>query len=500
MSILSNKIFRITIYSILLAEFISFAGYSFPIINKVGFFIAAVICLVLSLYKLEYGIYFIISELIIGSKGYLFYFDAGGFSVSIRIAFWIIVMSIWSGKVLSDLFKGKGANIKFIKSANFKYFLPLFVFIIWGLINGSARNNSFNDLFFDFNGWLFFLLIFPIYSLTDNNFLKNLYQIILASMLWIVTKTFILLFIFSHSDIDTVFEIYRWVRMTGVGEITQILGGFYRIFFQSHIFVLIALFIALIILNKNKINQKQSNKKNIFLYFCFLVFLLSCIIISFSRSFWIGLAFGLFLLFFYLIKNKSAIKNILRLTGIFALSAIFSVIFITFIVKFPFPKPIGGFNTSDLIKDRISNINESAIVSRWDLLPKLWSEIKEAPILGKGYGATVSYNSSDPRIVSLNPAGEYTTYAFEWGWLDIWLKLGIGGVIAYLVLIFKIFISGIKDYSDDISAGLSFGVLIIAVVSIFSPYLNHPLGIGYIIITSYILDKNKKETLLKDPL
>ena len=55
--------------------------------------------------------------------------------------------------------------------------------------------------------------------------------------------------------------------------------------------------------------------------------------------------------------------------------------------------------------------------------------------MGRGFGATVTYQTRDPRILADNGSGEYTTYAFEWGWLDIWLKLGIFGLAAYFLLI-----------------------------------------------------------------
>ena len=124
--------------------------------------------------------------------------------------------------------------------------------------------------------------------------------------------------------------------------------------------------------------------------------------------------------------------------------------------------------------------------------------------MGQGFGATITYQSSDPRVLQASPTGEYTTYAFEWGWLDIWLKLGLFGVLAYLVLIGKIVISGLKLVLDNRQQtidnrtvlGLIIGLGVIVVVSIFSPYMNHPLGIGYLILVSAILEnfKVKKKT------
>jgi len=62
-------------------------------------------------------------------------------------------------------------------------------------------------------------------------------------VLWLGFKPFFLLFIFSHDMIGMTAELYRWVRLTGVGELTRMQGGFYRIFLQSQIFSLAGFFI-----------------------------------------------------------------------------------------------------------------------------------------------------------------------------------------------------------------------------------------------------------------
>jgi hypothetical protein len=519
------KIFKFTFFGIILAELLSFLGYFYPTFNKAGFLAIVLITLILSLYKLEYGVLILLSELFIGSKGYLFSFDFGGFSISIRIALWLIVMAVWAGKTIGGYIKNKKLEIEFLKSPYAKYFIILFVFIAWGVINGILRGNSFNNLFFDFNGWLYFLAVLPVYDaicgawnvetprLKVGTSLWNIFLVFTAAIIWLSIKTFFLLFIFSHSSMDAAYEIYRWVRTSGVGEITNIKGGFYRIFFQSHIFALIGFFIFLFLFIEEILKTTFSvinNFKNYYFPFLLSCFLLSAILISFSRSFWIGLAFGLILVFAYLIWQKISVDKILKIILNIILAMVLGFLLIIAIVKFPFPKPIEDFNTADLLSERVSNLNESAVASRWDLLPPLWQKIKKAPLLGEGFGATVSYKSSDPRVLEQNPSGKYITYAFEWGWLDIWLKLGPLGLIAYLALILKIIIDGlIKIFNFPLPSqakrggqfsifnelkiitGLIIGIAVVSVVNIFSPYLNHPLGIGYLILVSAILNKKR---------
>lgn len=510
---LFNKIFRQTFLFIFLAELFSLLGYLLPEFNKIGFLIIASLALILSLIKLEYGLWMLLTELFIGSKGYLFFFEHEGIIISIRIALWLVVMAVWLGQAISAWIKNKKLNIEFARSPYFPYFGALFVFIAFGLINGFLNHNEFSDIFFDFNGWLYFTLVFPIYGIFKKTPrsseelprpVLSIFQIFTASITWLCAKTFLLLFVFSHNIIGITYELYRWARSTGVGEITQVQGGFYRVFFQSHIFVLIGFFIFIILLLDKLRDKFDFKNKKILILLSAVCCLLSVILISFSRSFWIGLAVGLLIYWLVnLLVYRIGWKKFFINNGILLFSAILSIGIIAAVVKFPYPKPIGGFSTTDLLSERAGQITgEAGASSRWSLLPELWNEIKRAPILGQGFGATVTYKSSDPRVLQYSAGGEYTTYAFEWGWLDIWLKLGLFGAIFYLILIGKICIDGLylmqrskcKDQNDNVKCkiylGLIIGLIVTATVSFFSPYMNHPLGIGYLILASAILSNN----------
>jgi O-antigen ligase len=291
-----------------------------------------------------------------------------------------------------------------------------------------------------------------------------------------------------------IFELYRWVRTTGVGEITLIQGGFYRVFFQSHIYAIIAYFILLVYLSLNSNNSRKLNFHNFFLtsYFLLLTSLMAVNLLSFSRSNWLGIigGFGFIILVLLFLKKW---KNILKLFSYFVLSIFTGLFLIIIIVKFPYPNPLGGFSAADLLAERASQVSDEAgVSSRWSLLPPLWEKIKTAPFSGQGFGSTVTYKTADPRILESNPSGLYTTYAFEWGWLDIWLKLGIFGLLSYGVLLYIIIIKSLKKFINRkdqwLSLSLAGGLIAIIFINFFSPYLNHPLGIGYIIIISLFVN------------
>ena len=96
--------FRTLFLFFLLAEITSYAGYFFPALNLTGFFVIVGAALALSMRRLEYGLYFVLADLILGGKsGALFSFEYGGFFLSIRMALFIVVVGVWAGRVIAKL-------------------------------------------------------------------------------------------------------------------------------------------------------------------------------------------------------------------------------------------------------------------------------------------------------------------------------------------------------------------------------------------------------------
>lgn len=489
------KHFKFTLLLIIILEFLSLFAFLYPFLNKIFFVFILAMVLILSLRKLEYGVSVIIAELIIGSKGYLFSFDFGSFSLSIRIGLFAVVIAVWAGKILFEFIKTKKIKIEFLNSKLAPPFILLFAFIIWGVALGILRGNLFSNSFFDFNNWLFFCLVFPFFQIIKKENFKNLFAAILAALTALILKTYFLLFIFSHHFIGAMPLLYKWVRTTGVGEITDMGGGFYRIFFQSHIYALLGFFILLPLLNTKFVQHRERLfKKNNAVLLLFISSLLSLVVISFSRSFWLA---GVIVLFFYCIFLFFNKKNIRQLSvNILLLSLIFMMSFSLFaiIVKFPLPMKNQSISLISAIEERGGKVSgDAAVGSRWNLLKPLWSGIKKHPILGSGFGTTISYKTEDPRALENNPDGFYTTYAFEWGYFDFWLKFGIFGIFVYLYLIFRILKQGWESRSNDYVFGGLLALIALAIVHFFTPYLNHPLGIAYIILAAILFNNFRKK-------
>ena len=75
---------------------VSFAAMTWPLANALGFVIIAGLALVLAIIDLRLAILLLFLELLVGSKGYLFSLPVVNFDLSIRIALWSIIMSVWA--------------------------------------------------------------------------------------------------------------------------------------------------------------------------------------------------------------------------------------------------------------------------------------------------------------------------------------------------------------------------------------------------------------------
>jgi O-antigen ligase len=141
--------------------------------------------------------------------------------------------------------------------------------------------------------------------------------------------------------------------------------------------------------------------------------------------------------------------------------------------------PNGGKDIQGALTDRFS-ADDAAGTSRAQLVGPLLSAIKQHPLLGQGFGATVTYHSNDPRIKNpTNPQGIVTTSAFEWGYLDQWLKWGLFGMLLWAWVIFRQYARGMRIFRRDTDdavwvASLLAGLVFILFVHVVSPYLNLP--------------------------
>jgi hypothetical protein len=440
---------------------------------------------IVSIYRLEYGIYAVMGELVIGSQGYIFSIDFPQFNLSLRLGLFLAVFTAWIVHAVHT------KRLAIAQSKFWPWYLALILTIIIGAGVGFWHNNSLHNIFFDGNGYLFLGLIFPFaHAIQQREQLQKIFSIILAGVIALALETVVILFMYSHLSVFQWYipELYRWIRDFRLGEITAQSSGFTRVFFQSHIFIVYTLFISLfgvLLLKKHY-------------WYVFLGLASTLIFISYSRTFWVATFAALIICAIYLkwFHNVGWLP-LAKLYSSMMLLFMIGYCLILLIIKIPLFNASGlDISANALLSDRTEDFTtDAAAGSRMALLQPLFKANLNHAIVGAGLGATVSYQTKDPRALASNPNGLYTTYAFEWGYLDLWLKLGIAGLITYLLLLVSIIrrghvLSKRMQLAEDKTMILGVVVSVVALAGIhgLTPYLNHPLGISWIILATTLID------------
>jgi O-antigen ligase len=488
----NDKYFKYTFWLLIIADIFFFWTHTFPKFETIFFIITCLALFYLMLKKTSFIVYIPLLELFVGSQGHLMDLNINGFTLSFRLAIFFIAF------IAGIIYLFKKRKFDFLKSS---YLIPVLIYsamLILGIVVALLKSRGLINIFFDLNGYLF-IFILPIFYqiIKDKKILRNLFYIFLAASFFFSIKTIVSFYIFSHHFPGVNLTIlYEWLRDSRIGEITIVNPNFFRIFFQSQIYILISFIITFCILNFKEHIVDSKDKR---LLMALSVLNLTALLISLSRSYWVGLAVFLLFLFIWLIIKRYKFLNIIKVYLKFIAITALSALFIIILVKVPYTDA----DLDDLFARRLTS-GEAASNSRLELLPHMLERIKDQPIIGNGLAQEITYMSHDPRNRNeKNPDGSVTTYSFEWGWLSIWMKFGILGLLAYFCLILKIVIDSVKLAMNKwprteaiLIISLALCLITISTIHIFSPYLDHPLGIGFIVISIAILEKIKWQKLI----
>lgn len=483
---LRNPLFGYVFWGIVIAETASLLAQQYPLINDIAFFLIIVGVFVISCRKPEIGFWVLASELVVGSFGYIFYLDVEDFRISVRLAIFLSLMAGW----LVSRYRIR--SFAFWNSPLRNPLVLLLVVVIGGIVQGLFRGYSPMDVFFDANSYLFFGIALVAYSvITHWERVTRLMTVICAGITYTMLKTWILAIYFSHQRDPHFFRfVYHWIHDTKVGEISPIVSNYYRIFFQDHIWVLFAVVSVVLMLIVN--HRRSFPVKDYVIWWIFLIAGSTTLIISFSRSIWLAAAITIGIMgLFLLIKHIITVRRLFLLMGVGIGIILCSLGIISGLVNLPLPGTYREtISTGELVSQRLTTVDEPALGSRFQLLRPLVNQALDYPIFGSGYGTSVTYTSLDPRTKDVH-GGQYTTYSFEWGYLDIVTEIGTIGLAIFLYFIWRVLKSG-TDILHQISnrevywfiISLSFAVISLLVVHSTTPYLNHPLGIFLVVITA----------------
>jgi len=458
LSLKRNRLFLNYLLIFIALEILSFLAFNFNILNLFILLILILLVFILGYRKPTFLFLIPLMELFWGSLGHSFIY--GIFNT--RLIIFLAVLFIFLIKYFQKLNK-----LKILENKKLLFiYLLFFLFIILGIVRGYLNNNFINNIFLDANAYLY-LLYLPIwYEVYNSKYLKDILTILIAATTIIALKTLILFNIFRQDYSFLNLElIYKWLRDTRTGEITSTIGS-YRIFIPAQIYIIFSWFFIFI---------QQIKKFNYYNLF-YLIILTTALIISLSRSFYLGFIFAFLILILNIYNYK---KELINFKFFFNFILIFFSSFFLMQIIANIPKINNIIDISGRVKI------EAAANSRLALLPQMIDNIKEAPLLGQGFGKEISYQSSDPKN-----EGTYTTFSFEWGYLDQIVKGGLGLVWILIIWLYRIYYVSSKKIKDKPLLFLTLNPFLIAliIIHIFSPYLNHPLGLGFLILSTILIN------------
>jgi hypothetical protein len=437
--------------------------------------------LLLSLWRLEIGLFIAFAELIAFSHGHLI--SDGSFEmISLRMIIFVAVMVAWF-----LLFSFRRVQLQY----KHELFLPIMfllgvvcfgLFRSWMLRGGMA---GMMNGFLDGNAYFYLLYLLPILSIDWTVVRKRqLLQVLAGSTIFVSLLSLAVFFIYSHYPEWMLGDVYTFLRDTRLAEITPQVGVIYRVFMPSQIFA----GVLLLLISSGFWLQKKMTRKEWFALIGINGLLISTILLSLSRSNWVGLLIGgLVFIGLLIAAKKTELKKWGSAFGASGLAVLAAMLILMTTLFLPvFYQSGSAADFASVFGNRTSSIIDEAISSRWKLLDPMFEKIIENPLLGQGFGATVSFETDDPRAVAITGEGLWTTYAMEWGWLEIWLKMGILAPIAFLLIFataVRYLLPLLKTNRGWLAISLIASLTMLYATHIFSPYLNHPIGLGMILMT-----------------
>ncbi len=487
--------------------FLSFFGYLWPWVNLV-------MCLAIVSLALFFafrsppallGLFF--AELILGGKGYLFSLSLGSYLLSLRQALFVIVMIAFTWSLLRE------RKVRFFQTPFAWSSLPFFLAVLFGAIFGWFRHPHL-VWFHDVNGYLALAVLFALAQLLrSSSSLRVLRHFLIPSVAALVLFTLLLSAIFSTvyyrpgfvkatsvsedqlaklgqgdrdqarlgqsvgmtpdvvrvdwSDVsDERPLLYRWVRDTGTAEVAYLGQRMFRVFTASHLFLAAAFVFMFALLTGRPLRFSSSH---VFLWA--LLFALGlALLVSFSRSLWFGTAIGSLA-----VLLASGWRSFLRVSSTFLIL----VIIIGGLLSLVYP---GGIQVlQERFQSSTTSSGELAATNRLQLLPEVMRSITAHPWIGNGFGTSVTFQS----LVAGTDEVEYIrVYLFEWAYLDLIAKIGCIGFAAMLIwltrglsVLWQFFRRSTGDYRL-LGIGAFGAVLVLIAANVFTPYLNHPLGLS----------------------
>jgi hypothetical protein len=435
--------------------------------------------------KLLLTVFFI--ELFVGGGGRLIDFGV----LSIRQVLFLLVLITFIFRILKHK---KFFDKKVNTFLNFDITtIAVYMLVVWfgfsslvGIMNGHALSLIVTD----FLRVSFFLLYFPLaYYISEERYKKSKIIAILKYSSLSVAVFTILVCLLGKTVFNNNFVVF-YNFMNSIMNDDLFFRPSHSVFYKGHFFVLMGLFISLNAL----LSKKYSKIDVINVILCFI-----SVIWSETRGFLLALMFGIAFIVFVDVKmvtdRVKGLKNkVAQLTNSKIIVKKMSIsLLIILAVPFMYKyMTIERFGENVAIQEPAKpnqnkgEIHDVSVNARLDfILASKDLVFKSVPAfaVGSGYGTEI--------------AGRVT--GIEMSFLDILVEQGVIGLALWLYLCFVIYYNYYVVYKakgslETLDVSLLACTAALALLTNINPFINNPLGIGFVLII-LVISKNKKESL-----
>ena len=382
-----------------------------------------------------------------------------------------------------------------------KFIWAIIAFSIWFLISTVIGVKSGNSLVsIDFNGFLY-LAFMPLALVVLNS--KKKVNILMKVMicasvvLALITIAHLILYVCNPSLFDQIANFEIQIKLARFSHISKSIP---RIYMLSALYMIAGCAFSMYFLRSEKSAWKKCG------YITTVAICFFALLLSYTRSIYASILVSSVVVFIYLffsVSKKERIKLVsnicacvilfIGISGVFSLSTNANYIgyalsrstvgMVEEDLNLEGDKELGYDNSKldGLEKEELERYNQITRDSdklRAITVNESIEYIKKSPIIGHGLGFTIPSR----------PDGN------EYSYLDIWLKMGIIGLILYFLPVVLILINIFKTSDESVFSRkkkvMWLAVLIaVMVYSLFNPYINSALGI-FIYSCTMVISQN----------
>ncbi|MBF8280945.1 MAG: hypothetical protein HW383_718 [Candidatus Magasanikbacteria bacterium] len=460
------SIFWKSFFIALAVTVVSVVGFFFPAVRLGGFVLIVGAALWLAWKKPAQAFLIVALEWVAGHEGHLF--EAGG--VSLRLALFAVLMLASARylyqcdirlkncvRLLADRF---GAPVR-----HAKLFLVIIALAVFAAVIGWWRGNDLMNVARGFISYGFYLTAVPLVIFWNEikNRRDQWIPWIVGAIAAVSLVTLILFLGFSWGQIAVHDSLYNWWREFAGGKATDTGLYFFRLASPTHLLNLLFFFVLGYSWRDSFGRQRRGERRALTLM---LAVVILGLVINFSRAYFLGLAVGSLGFFIRAPWKKSV-----------AIVALTAAIFFGEFAGLNLLASNGKTFGLELLRGRAVSLiapeTETSSRLRQEILPMLFSAIGRHKILGSGLGTEITFwSASSERL--------FKTRSFDWGYLQMWIELGLLGaafLTAFILLLnWRYFKSVVKNGDTTSGIGWSSSAALM-VTAIFTPVIFHPLGI-----------------------